>query len=410
MDLGPYDNVEFPVQRQGAINSWEGASGYSSPQPKPYTQAVMRDKVTSSLAPVFENDDGSENSELPKVEDQRQKVVVTPAPEPIPVEKKETGVSYNKGVYVINEPSQMNNHKPLPLLPATPKPLPSPSTNSKVKDTKTVIIEQPRSITTALTRADFNPRSQQVLDKAYTSHRHFYKLNETILDQANEMKEDVWDLKGRPGEMLTYEQLIQGMLEEGEMLVLGGSWLYYNNIDFLDAEGKGSIKPSIGKGRLCLTNQRLLILSAESVLDADLSEYGDPTRTDGGYKIQIAKFNSVYVQNLPLACLQGVELSVSVGTAEESRVSVRDPVCDGLCACFGIGRCAITWRRSDPLPILINRRVLTLGVKMPPWLTKTLIVVHLNPEMPLNMARDFVAKLHHHAPLYNERAQGYTSV
>lgn len=91
MDLGPYDNVEFPIQRQGAINSWEGASGYSSPQPKPYTQAVMRDKVTSSLAPVFENDDGSENSELPKVEDQRQKVVVTPAPEPISVEKKVRG-------------------------------------------------------------------------------------------------------------------------------------------------------------------------------------------------------------------------------------------------------------------------------------------------------------------------------
>lgn len=119
-------------------------------------------------------------------------------------------MSYNKGVYVINEPSQMNNHKPLPLVPATPKPLPSPSANSKAKDTKTVIIEQPRSITTALTRADFNPRSQQVLDKAYTSHRHFYNLNETILDQANDMKEDVWDMKGRPGEMLTYEQLIQG--------------------------------------------------------------------------------------------------------------------------------------------------------------------------------------------------------
>lgn len=60
--------------------------------------------------------------------------------------------------------------------------------------------------------------------------------------------------------------VLSGMLEEGEMLVLGGSWLYYNNIDFLDAEGKSSTKPSIGKGRLCLTNQRLLILSAESVL------------------------------------------------------------------------------------------------------------------------------------------------
>ena len=77
---------------------------------------------------------------------------------------------------------------------------------------------------------------------------------------------------------------------------------------------------------------------------------------------------------------------------------------------FQIGRCSTTWRKSDPLPVLINRRVLTLGVKMPPWLTKTMIVIHLNPEMPLNMARDFVAKLHHHAPLYNERSQGYTSV
>jgi hypothetical protein len=50
----------------------------------------MRDKVTSSLAPVFENDDGStdENSEIPKVEDQRQRLIVTPAIDPVPVNKK----------------------------------------------------------------------------------------------------------------------------------------------------------------------------------------------------------------------------------------------------------------------------------------------------------------------------------
>ncbi|XP_062604294.1 uncharacterized protein LOC134266072 [Saccostrea cucullata] len=410
MDICPYDNVEFPVQRQGGIDTWEGVSGYSGLQTKSYNQTVVRDKVTSSLAPVFENDDGSteDNSEIPKVEDQRQQITVTPAS--APVNKKETAVSFNKGVYVVNNSNQANNHKPQPIVKTSPKPPPSPSLSSMAKDTKTVVIEQPRSIATAFTRVDFNPRSQEVLETAYTRHKHFYKLNETLLDQVNDMKENVWDVKGRPGEMLTYEQLIQGMLEEGEMLVLGGSWLYYNNIDFLDAEGVTSLKPSIGKGRLCLTNQRLLILSAENVLDANLAEYGDPTRTDGGYRIQVSKYNSVYIQNLPLASIQGVELSVSVGTAEESRVSIRNPICDGLCACFGIGRCATTWRTSDPLPVLINKRVLTLGVKMPPWLTKTLVVIHLNQDMPLNMARDFVAKLHHHAPLYNERAQGYTSV
>lgn len=48
--------------------------------------------------------------------------------------------------------------------------------------------------------------------------------------------------------------VLLGMLEEGEMLVLGGLWLYYNNIDFLDVEGKGFIKLFIGKGCLCLIN------------------------------------------------------------------------------------------------------------------------------------------------------------
>lgn len=84
--------------------------------------------------------------------------------------------------------------------------------------------------------------------------------------------------------------VLSGMLEEGEMLVLGGSWLYYNNIDFLDAEGKGSIKPSIGKGRLCLTNQRLLILSAESVLGTSQKHSIDFVAcTDGERVIALSK-------------------------------------------------------------------------------------------------------------------------
>jgi hypothetical protein len=55
----------------------------------------------------------------------------------------------------------------------------------------------------------------------------------------------------------------RGVLIEGEMLLLGGSWLQFSNVDFLEPNGKETIKPSIGKGRLCLTNQRLLLLSAD---------------------------------------------------------------------------------------------------------------------------------------------------
>lgn len=88
--------------------------------------------------------------------------------------------------------------------------------------------------------------------------------------------------------------VLSGMLEEGEMLVLGGSWLYYNNIDFLDAEGKGSIKPSIGKGRLCLTNQRLLILSAESVLGTSQKHSIDFVACTG---LRLRRTSDSFVQN-----------------------------------------------------------------------------------------------------------------
>lgn len=31
------------------------------------------------------------------------------------------------------------------------------------------------------------------------------------MEEGNRMKENVWDVKGKPGEMLSYEQLLQGM-------------------------------------------------------------------------------------------------------------------------------------------------------------------------------------------------------
>jgi hypothetical protein len=32
-----------------------------------------------------------------------------------------------------------------------------------------------------------------------------------MLEEGNKLKENVWDVKGKPGEMMSYEQLLQGM-------------------------------------------------------------------------------------------------------------------------------------------------------------------------------------------------------
>ncbi|KAJ8309359.1 hypothetical protein KUTeg_014233 [Tegillarca granosa] len=360
MDSQPYDNVEFPIRRPAGAGTWSSTAQNTST--KLYSQNILaKDKQASTLEPLLEGDGGEvidEDAELPQVEDQRQQATTLIANQ----NKKETNIDMNRGVYV-----------------------------------PVVVIEQPRPLTETFTRNDFNPRSQNVVEDAYTRHSKFYKFNEKLMSQADEMKKEVWDVKGKPGEMLTYEQMIQGMLVDGEMLLLGGSWLYFSNLEFLDTEYKNSVKPPIGKGRLCLTNQRLLILSAETDTDASLSTYGDPITTKGGYKLALSKFNNIYFQNIPLSCFLNVELSAVVGTSEESRISYQKPLCCGLCSCFG-KRCSDSWKASHPLPIPLNRRTVTLGASMPPWQTQTSIVVHLHPEMPLTAARDFVSQLQQHAP------------
>jgi len=77
-----------------------------------------------------------------------------------------------------------------------------------------VVIEQPRPITKEFCRMDLNPSSQMVIEEAYTKQKKFYKLNDKVLSQGNSMKQEVWDVKGKPGELLTYEQMIQGKDEQ----------------------------------------------------------------------------------------------------------------------------------------------------------------------------------------------------
>ena len=53
------------------------------------------------------------------------------------------------------------------------------------------------------------------------------------------------------------------MLEDGEMLLLGGCWLHYIHIEFKDETGERTLRQPYGRGRLCLTSNRVLLLSAE---------------------------------------------------------------------------------------------------------------------------------------------------
>ncbi|XP_041352832.1 uncharacterized protein LOC121371191 [Gigantopelta aegis] len=394
MDAAPYDNVEFPVRKPGT-GTWPGpGAAQSQTTIKTYTQqaSVTKDKSGAKLAPLMES------MEVAETEDQRMQAKVYQAS------------SHGTHSSQSSTSSVVSNQKP-PVVPQHAGSTPSYNQN-KVQTSNTALLSTTSATQPLIKKRDpepdtdeddfcgknLSPESQSLLNTAYTQHKHFYRLNSKIIDEGSALKQDVLDVYRKSGETLTYEQLIQGMLVEGEKLLLGGCWLYFTNVEYFDADGKCTTREPIGRGRICLTSQRLLVLSAEIFTESTVSEFGDPTKRSGGYTLNVTKKNNLFYQNLPLTNFHSAELSAAVGTSAQTKVSVRNPLCWGLCSCLGVGRCSRTWGATPPRMTTFNRRTIRLGVSMPPWATKTIMVVHLDPEMSLTTARDLVSQLQYHAP------------
>lgn len=417
LDNQPYDNVEFPVRRPGPGSP----GGWVSPTMTPAQRehliigSALKER-THTLAPVAEGglaEEEGEESEV-KVEDQRQKVGVTTS---------YTGGSAATQVNNINSPSNVittpprattmnhvgapskgnhlqissdkaaNKSETFPRLVSN-KPPPSPSHDSRIS-----FASDQSNPAEDFTWSAFTPMSQEVFENAYKRHKYFYKFSDKVLKQGTKMKTNIWDVPGKPGETLTYEQLLQGVMAEGERLLLGGSWLYFRAIEFFEPECSKQIKPALGEGRICLTNLRMLLLCAETASEASISEFGNPeVDKGGGYKLSVSKLNNIFFQNIPIDCFESVELSSTVGVMAESKLVERKPTCCGLFSCIGAGRCGNTWYATPPLPVNVVKRVIRLGVYLPPWRTPAIILVHLHPKMSLTVARDFVSNLQNHVP------------
>lgn len=408
LDNQPYDNVEFPIRRPVA-----GSGGWSSPGAGPQRANLIIGG--QSLAPVAEGGAFEEEEETFTVEDQRQKgttttttsstttttaaaanktasnVILTPprAPKMNHVaQPTKTGQSAQTG-----QTSNKSSTFPRIQTPNKTKPPPSPSRDSKTSFS----IDQSKA--EDFTWDAFGPSSQEVFETAFTRHKDFSRLSDKVLKQGTKMKTNVWDVTGKPGETMTYEQLLQGALVEGEKLLLGGGWLYFRDVAFYDPDCSKQIKPPLGEGRICLTNLRMLLLCAETASDAKLSEYGDPAEMGkGGYKLSVSKLNNIYFQNIPLDCFESVELSSTVGTSAESKLTQKKSSCCGLFCCVGASRCGDTWNATPPFAINISKRSVRLGVYMPPWRTPAIMVINLHPKMSLTSARDFVSQIQMHVP------------
>ncbi|XP_059162293.1 uncharacterized protein LOC131945251 isoform X2 [Physella acuta] len=265
----------------------------------------------------------------------------------------------------------------------------APSETLRKKTTKQVENEEED-----FKRQDLNPGARLALERVYTQHPDFYQLNTKVLDEGSLLKQDVLDIYRKTGETLTYEQLLQGMLVDGERFLLGSCWLYYTHVQFLDVEGTRTLREPYGRGRVGLTSKRALFLSTETYTDANVEQFEDPTKkTDKlGYKLEVSKRSTITFKNIPLSNFHSAEMEVVTGTAAQTKITKKI----GCCACLGLP--TSKWVATPPMTRSINARVLRVGVSMPPWQTRMFLDIHLDPSMSLTVARDFISQLHSFAP------------
>ncbi|KAH3858719.1 hypothetical protein DPMN_101345, partial [Dreissena polymorpha] len=284
IDNQPYDNVEFPIRRQDGT-SVGGGGGSPAVWVNPFMTATQRETLVTggtatrerpgfSLPPVAEGggpevDEDDLGTEI-RVEDPRQRAAVTQINVVSPTNANNSALTVittppRASNHVITPTKQQNvngndkrtNHSQNLLKQASPKPPPSPSRDSH----QSLVIDQSKQ--EDFTWGAFTPMSQEVFENAHTRHKYFYKFSDKVLKQGTKMKVGIWDAPGKPCETMTYEQLLQGVLSEGERLLLGGSWLYFRDVEFQEAGTARPIKPPLGDGRICLTNRRMLLMCAE---------------------------------------------------------------------------------------------------------------------------------------------------
>ncbi|CAG5127415.1 unnamed protein product [Candidula unifasciata] len=452
----PYDNVEFPIRKPGT-GTWPGpggASGASGAGVKLYGhQTTGRSLGGSKLAPLVEveGSEGGENNRLQIISFVNTSTTPTTTTAAASQQQQYQGQSKQIAPFVTQQGTNTTPQNQIKVEGTSSTPVllgvsssgafstittslstttatatttttstsqvGKLSTEKSVKPVITVPNDSTTYITTQVTsadspkkktmkqadadeedfkRQDLNPGARLALERVYTRHPDFYQLNTKVLDEGSLLKQDVLDIYKKTGETLTYEQLLQGMLVDGERFLLGSCWLYYTHVQFLDVEGARALREPYGRGRIGLTNKRALFLSTETYTDANLEQFeqsssNKKTLNKPGYKLEVSKRSTITFKNIPINNFHSAEMEVATGTAAQTKITKES----GCCGCLGM---AGRWVSTPPMTRSINSRVLRVGVSMPPWQTRMFLDIHLDPTMSLTVARDFISQLHTFAP------------
>ncbi|XP_058942477.2 uncharacterized protein [Pocillopora verrucosa] len=261
------------------------------------------------------------------------------------------------------------------------------------------VVTQPQAFTDAM----LDPVSRGLMTSLTTKHMSGATLQRTLRHSADQLQRTVQgqfvSLKGN----MSYRDLLAGLIYEGESFQALNQFTFmnYTHVQFSDENFKHVSQRS---GGICLlTNKRILFLSSQLAVGTSLIEWGNAKKLPGGYSIQTSCNDTTYYLPIPLRCLRSVEMRGETGVRGEITVHGNPPCCFGWCGLCGLTCCQDSnlMKQWDTKPVTrsqVQEMRVTLGVLMPPWERKMFLDVHIDPNVPLPVTRDFVALLQKNSP------------
>ncbi|XP_072027684.1 uncharacterized protein [Amphiura filiformis] len=211
------------------------------------------------------------------------------------------------------------------------------------------------------TTYSFDPIStatMQNLPNVHKSHRQLKAVLDAGTNNAAQMcQSNRVSLKSG----MSYEQFLEGMLFRDEQILGSGRIIYYTDVIFKPVTESGTEptnKDKMTKGRLFLTNHRILLLSAEEYQGLSFagSEIVLTSKRPRMYSLNGCCSDVLHYQCVPLGCIKSVELNARLGVSTSANIIGRRPCCCCACwACCGFDMCLKSWFQTPFLTTNENK-------------------------------------------------------
>ncbi|XP_071955832.1 uncharacterized protein [Antedon mediterranea] len=251
----------------------------------------------------------------------------------------------------------------------------------------------------------YDPLSVNVVNSIPGVHKSSQKLTQELNRTVAQLAQNVEALRSDLHGNISYEQFMADTLCHNEIVLANRQFMPYDYITFELLASPNfpvvPVKKTMTRGRLFLTNRRLIMLSNEGTQKTEVVAVPPgSTKKPSKYSINCEAGDAFHYQFLPLKNVRAVELDAIVGASMTTFIDSQEACWPlKMCSWFGKAMCLRSWyevgRVANPS---LNQRILKLSVDLPPWGNPCIVTIYVQPTTNILLVKDLLSDLQAYGP------------